>query len=238
VPKPRKAGVVDSYAAIKAAQHAATARGQLPPAESAPSAAGQPTDLKKFGAAISHTAVPVKQLIECYECGYKFQLHGKAATINCNKCRAMLDISDHTIERRWTGALKTTGAVRVSADGIVEAGSIVANDFILEGTVEAGLVRAMHKLELRPGARFSEHNLQAPDLLIAPGATIAFLEPAEYRNVEIAGTLRANLHASGIVAIRVGGCLEGEIHGAHLIVEDGGGLHGVLRIEPSALRQK
>ena len=228
--KPRKAGVVDSYAAIKAAQHAVQSRGGAAPITGAPS-----DDLKKLGAAISHTAVPAKQLIECYECGYKFQLHGKAATINCSKCRAMLDISDHTIERRWTGALKTTGTVRVAADGVVEAGSIVANDFILEGTIEAGIVRALRKLELRAGARFSEHNLHAADLLIAPGATIALLEPAVFRDVEIAGALRANLQATGTVTIRVTGCFEGQLQAEHLFVEDGGGLRATVRIESAKL---
>ena len=235
MPKPRKAGVVDSYAAIKAAQHAAAARGRPSQAKAAPRPAGEPTDLKKLGAAISHTAVPAKQLIECYECGYKFQLHGKAATINCSKCRAMLDISDHAIESRWSGALKTTGTVRVTADGVVEAGSIVASDFILEGSIEAGIVRAMRRLELRAGARFSEHNLQAPDLVIAAGATIALLEPAEYRDVDIAGTLRATLHATGVLTVKAGGLFQGEVQSAHLIVEPGGGLQATLRIQPTVV---
>jgi cytoskeletal protein CcmA (bactofilin family) len=112
----------------------------------------------------------------------------------------------------------------------VEAGSITCNDFILEGKVEAGLVKAMRRLELRPGARFSEHNLQAADLVIAPGATIAFLEPAEYCDVEIAGTLRANLLATGIVTVRVAGKFDGQLQTAHLMVEDGGGLTGSMEI--------
>lgn len=217
--KTRKDGVVDSYTAIKAAGRAVKSR-----------APTEGDELQKLGAQVRQGAVPSKQLIECYECGYRFQLHGRVPKTNCNKCRATLDLSDHTIENRWTGALKTAGTVRVTADGVVEAGSIIAYDFILEGKVEAGLVKAMRKLELRPGARFSEHNLKAPDLVITPGASIAFLEPAEYRDVEIAGTLRANLHASGMVIIHTGGLLEGEIHGGHLIVEDGGGLRGMLEI--------
>lgn len=226
--KTRKAGVVDSYAAIKAAQHAVKSR--PPPPRPAQSVNGEATDLKALGAAISHTAIPAKQLIECYECGYRFQLHGRAPQTNCSKCRATLDLTDHTINERWHGTLKTAGTIQIGPDGVVEAGALVANDIVLEGTIEAALVRAMRRLELRAGARFSEANVTAPDLLIAADATIAFIEPAEYRDVEITGTLRANLHATGVLTIRPGGCLKGKIQAGRLVVEDGGGLLAELRI--------
>jgi cytoskeletal protein CcmA (bactofilin family) len=230
VAKSRKAGVVDSYAAIKAAQHAVKVRPTTAPAATAKT--GEPADLKALGAAIAHTAVPAKQFIECYECGYKFQLHGRASTTNCSKCRAILDLTDHTIDRKWNDPLKTAGTIHIAADGIVETGDLVANDIILEGTIEAGMVRAMRKLELRPGARFSEHNLKAPDLLIAAGATIAFIEPAEFATVEVFGILRANLHARGTIIVRAGGLLQGAVHSEHLVVDEGGGIQAAVRIEP------
>jgi cytoskeletal protein CcmA (bactofilin family) len=223
----RKTGVVDSYAAIKAAQHAASMRPQSAPV---PPAGDEPHDLQKLGAHITRTAVPVRQLIECYECGYKFQLHGRAASTNCSKCRVMLDLSDHVIDKKWNGTIKTAGIVRITATGIAEWGEIVANEIILEGKIEAGRVRAMKKLEIRAGARFSENNIQAPDLHIAPGATIAFLDPAEYRDVEIAGTLCANLRATGSVTVRSGGLFQGNLHAEHLVVEDGAGLHATVSI--------
>jgi len=231
VAKSRKAGVVDSYAAIKAAQHAVKARPPTTPAATAPG--GGPPDLKALGAAISHTAVPAKHVIECYECGYKFQLHGRAATTNCSKCRATLDLTDHTIDKRWSGTLKTAGIVHITADAVIEAGSLVANDIVLEGTIQAALVRGMRRLELHAGARFSEANVTAPDLVIASGATIAFSEPAEFREVEIAGLLRANLQATGVVTIRASGCLKGELHTARLLVEEGGGLLAETHIGPA-----
>ena len=195
-------------------------------------------DLKALGAAIAHTAVPAKQLIECYECGYRFQLHGRASTTNCSKCRATIDLTDHTIDKRWSGTLKTAGTIHITADGVVEAGALVANDIVLEGTIEAALVRGMRRLELRTGARFSEANVTAPQLLIAAGAAIAFIEPAEYRDVEIAGTLRANLRATGLVTVRPGGSLQGQMHGGRLVVEDGGGLQATLHIEPTGALEK
>jgi cytoskeletal protein CcmA (bactofilin family) len=221
---PRKDGVVDSYTALKAAQRAVRSR-----AVAAPEPGAETDDLRKLGAQVRQAAVPSKQLIECYECGYRFQLHGRVPKTNCNKCRATLDLSDHSICARWSGALKTAGAVRVSGDGVVEAGSIICNDFILAGAVEAGIVKALRRLELCPGARFSEPNLHAADLFIAAGAHIALIEPAEYRDVEIAGVLRASITASGRVIIRSGGCFVGQLRAARLRVEDGAGLIAQVR---------
>ena len=232
VSKSRKVSVVDGYTALKAAQHAVKVGDRPEPAVPEGGEQQPPSELQKLGAHVTRTAVPAKRVIECYECGYKFQLHGRAPSTNCSKCRAMLDLGDHVIDRKWNGPLKTAGTIRIAADGVVETGDLVANDIILEGTIEAGTARAMRKLELHPGARFSEANIRAPDLVIAANATIAFIEPVEYRDVEIAGALRANLHATGVVMVKGGGVLQGEIHAAHLIIEDGGGLMAMTHIEP------
>jgi cytoskeletal protein CcmA (bactofilin family) len=235
VSKSRKVSVVDGYSAVKAAAHAVKPPDQpetAPPVPASPESGGPPPpgEAQKLGAFVGRTVMPVKRVIECYECGYKFQLHGKAASTNCSKCRAILDLTDHVIDGRWAAPFKTAGVIHLTVTGILQSGDLVANDFVLEGTIEAGTVRALRKLEIRPGARFSEQNIQAPELVIAPAATIAFIDPAEFRDVEIFGALRANLSASGVVTIHPGGSFEGQLQSAHLIVEDGGGLIAELRI--------
>src|SRR5207249_10657442 len=121
--KPRKDGVVDSYAAIKAAGRAAKSR----PAVAAAVTAATSDELQKLGAQVRQGAVPTKQLVECYECGYRFQLHGRVAKTNCNKCRAVLDLTDHIVDQRWTGTIKTGGLVRALANGIVDGGTVIAH---------------------------------------------------------------------------------------------------------------
>lgn len=233
--KSRKVSVVDGYSAVKAAAHAIKPpdRPEAAPSGPAPPEAGEqqpPSELQKLGAFVGRTVMPAKRVIECYECGYKFQLHGKAANTNCSKCRAILDLTDHVIDGRWAKPFKTAGIIHLTTTGVLQSGDLIANDFVLEGTIEAGTVRALRKLEIRPGARFSEQNIQAPELVIAPEATIAFIEPAEFSDVEIFGALRANLSATGVVTIHAGGSFEGQLQSAHLIIEDGGGLIADVRI--------
>jgi len=220
--KSRKVGVVDSYATIKAIARATDAHPAPPPAELRAAGAGK-------------TVQPPKKHIECFECGYKFQLHGRAPNTTCNKCRAVLDLTDHIVDQRWSGTIKTGGMVRVLPNGVVESGTIIANDMVLEGVIESGNVRLMRRLEVRRGSRFSEKHTKAHDLLVADGATITLTEPVEYQNVVLVGALHASLHVTGAVTIHANGSFAGQLRTAHLIVEEGGGLSADVEVTPAPL---
>jgi cytoskeletal protein CcmA (bactofilin family) len=236
VSKNRKVNTLDSYATIRAVARnkPAPAAGTPPPA--APHDTGQtdapPPDVRKPGARVSRTTVPVTHHIDCYECGYKFQLHGRATTTNCPKCRALLDLSDHTIDTEWADTIKTAGTIRLGPTGVLKSGDLIGAEVILEGIIEGGRARALRVIELGAGAIFSEKAVSGPDLRIAPGAEFKFKQEARYRNVEILGTLHAKLEATGVVTVKPGGLLEGDVQTEHLIVEDGGGLKAMLRIGP------
>jgi cytoskeletal protein CcmA (bactofilin family) len=215
VAKTRKVSVVDSYSAVKVARRAA-----------ADAKVADRHDEAKLTDHIARTAVPTKRIVVCYECGYSFQIHGRVPKTNCSKCRATLDLSDHAIESKWTRSLKTVGTVYVTSQGRVADGEVVGYDVVLAGLVDGGKLRALRRLEIRPGAEFEQQRIEARDLLIATGAEIQWHNTARFCDVEIAGRFKANLHASGKLIIRAGGWLDGEAHAAHLVVEDGAGLTG------------
>ena len=232
--KNRKVNTLDSYATIRAVA-------RTKPAPVAPSAApgtddtpptDASTDLQKLGTRVARTTVPVKHHIECYECSYKFQVHGRATTTHCPKCRVLLDFGDHTIETEWVETIKTAGTIRLTPTGVLKSGDLIGADVIIEGIIEGGRARATRTLELGAGAIFSEKAVSAPDLRIGPGADFRFKLEAKYRNVEIFGTLHAKLESTGLITVRPGGLLEGEVQAQHLVVEEGGGLQANLRIAP------
>jgi cytoskeletal protein CcmA (bactofilin family) len=235
VTKNRKVNTLDSYATIRAVARTKPVPASAPPAP-ADADAGQtdtpPSDSQKPGARVARTTLPVKHQIECYECGYKFQVHGRVTTTHCPKCRALLDLTDHTIDTEWVETVKTAGTIRLAPTGVLKSGDLIGADVIIEGIIEGGRARALRTLELGAGAIFSEKSVSAPDLRIAAGAEFNFKQPARYRNVELLGTLRARLEATGVVTVRPGGLLEGEVQTGHLVVEDGGGLKATLRIGP------
>jgi cytoskeletal protein CcmA (bactofilin family) len=233
VPKNRKVNTLDSYATIRAVARTKTVPGSLPSAPAAEDAIptdALATDLQKTGARVSRTTVPVKHHIECYECSYKFQVHGRATTTHCPKCRVLLDFKDYLIDSEWVETIKTAGTIRLAATGVLKSGDLIGAEVIIEGIIEGGRARALRTIELGAGAIFSEKAVSAPDLRIAPGAEFKFKQEARYRNVEIFGTLHAQLESTGIIIVKPGGLLEGDVHAQHLVVEEGGGLKAMLRI--------
>jgi cytoskeletal protein CcmA (bactofilin family) len=233
VPKHRKVNTLDSYATIRAVARAkpASARPKTSPPDSVQSEVA-PAETPKPGARVASTAVPVKHLIECYECSYKFQTHGRVTSTHCPKCRALLDLTDHTIDSEWVETIKTAGLIRLTPTGVLKSGDLIGADVIVEGIIEGGRARALRTLELAAGAIFSEKSISAPDLRIGPGAEFKFKQTAKYRNVEVCGSLKATLEVAGLVTVKAGGLLEGEVQAEHLVVEEGGGLKADLHIAP------
>lgn len=229
---PRKVGEVDGFTALKAAQRAAK-KPSAPPVPAREVKKEPAEEPKKIGSHIGKTTMPTRHEIVCYECGFFFQITGRPKSTFCPKCKANLTFADHTIETEWTEPLKTAGVITIGPSGIVKDGEMIATDIIIEGRVEGGVLNASRFLEIRPGAGVREESLKSRDLRIAPGAELKLLSATEYRNVEIGGSLNADLKASGFVCVRSGGFFKGNLQGARLQVEEGGGLSGRFSIQPA-----
>ncbi len=226
--------VVDGFMTMKAAQRAAGRKSTKPEATSASESQKKEepksTTARAPKARIGHTAQPTKHGIICYECGYQFTITGRLEGTYCPKCRAVLDASGCVIDTSWAGSVKTIGAVHVAADGVVSGGSIVANDLILEGRIDGGKVQVFGSLSLCSGAVFKQQVVDARDLIVRAGAKLDLRRKLRFRNIEIAGDIRAEFEADGIVIVRAGGFLRGKVSGHHLVVEEGGGLKARVAI--------
>ncbi len=181
---------------------------------------------------IGHTTMPTKRFVVCYECEFEFQVVGKAGSTLCPKCRTSLEMIDYTIDSEWTDTLKTAGTITLAPEGVLKSGELVGQTVILKGRVEEGTLRALGRLEVHPDAKFPESLVEAVDLTIVEGATVTMRRKGTYRNVEVAGTLKAKIVAEGEVIIRAGGFIQGSVTAQRLTVEEGGGLKGQMKIEP------
>lgn len=177
-----------------------------------------------------HTVMPVRFDIICYDCGYAYSMQGRIYKALCPKCRKFLDATDVVVDAEWQSDVRTIGTFTVHRTGVVRKASIVATDIVLAGDVRDATLRAMRRLEIRPGATFDLAQIAMRDILVHEGAELAPPNRLACRNVEVAGTLRARLDATGQVTIRPGGVLIGEVCGAHLVVEEGGGLRARVSI--------
>ena len=185
---------------------------------------------------IGHTVIPGKTEIICPECGYTWTLGGKIVKTYCPKCRKILEAIDQVIEGEWTGTLKTIGAVDVKPGSVVKDSQIAARAMVLAGRVERSQIRVFCRLELCRGAEGDLAAITTRDLVIRAGGRFAFAEAPASQRIEVEGELRGRIVTDGLLIVRAGGCLSGEISAPRLVVEEGGGLKGRVEIGPRSAK--
>ena len=243
MPDPEKTSVVSGYVAVQAVRRSgkqpskprirkpASKPRQLDPL---PVSGAQPIVIGSTGsnppaARIGHTVLPPRHEIVCYECRYTFIMQGRVWSTQCPKCHKRLENVDHVVEGTWTKNVRTIGKVHITKDGVLEKGEILAREVALEGSVKDGTIETSC-LQLYPGARFDMKNIRARDLVVKKGAKFAFTRRLSCRDVDIAGTLNAVIYSEGVIKVREGGMLRGEVHGSHLVIESGGGLKAKISV--------
>ena len=187
---------------------------------------------------IVKTIRPTKRTIRCFECGYEFQLSGTTHSIYCSKCRAKIDLGDYVIDRPWTEDIKTGGSVIIRPTGRLEGARIWAGNVILEGDMdENATIECSQWLELGGQAQPHPRQLTMHNLRIAAGKEMRFKYKLQVHHLELLGTLEADVESTGLVSVREGGHLKGTVRGAHLQVEEGGGLSARVFIWPQGQPQ-
>lgn len=182
---------------------------------------------------IVKTIQPTKRTIRCFKCGYEFQLSGTTKTIYCSKCREKIDLGDYVIDRPWSEEIKTGGSVIVRPSGRLEKVRIWAGNVILEGEMDDdSSIECTQWLELGGQAKPNPRQLAMRNLRVAAGAAMRFKYKLQVHHLELFGELEADIEATGLVSIREGGHLKGTVRGAHLQVEEGGGLSARVFIWP------
>jgi cytoskeletal protein CcmA (bactofilin family)/DNA-directed RNA polymerase subunit RPC12/RpoP len=182
---------------------------------------------------IVKTIQPTKRTIRCFKCSYEFQLSGTTKTIYCSKCREKIDLGDYVIDRPWSEEIKTGGSVIIRPTGRLENVRIWAGNVILEGSMdEHSSIECTQWLEIGGQANPHPRQIAMRNLRIAAGASIQFKYKLQVHHLELLGTLEGDVEAAGLVSIREGGHLKGTVRGAHLQVEEGGGLSARVFIWP------
>ena len=230
----RKSSEMDGLALVRAVRHAREEGYKAPPPVAESSAPTTAKPVGKPAARIGRTALPTKHEIFCYACGYTFQSVGKVQTLYCAKCRTILEQKDFVVEGESVADFTTTGSIRLGPGAVLKGGALTARDVVVAGRMEGGSIKAFRRLEVEPGATLMQERVVATDLRIAPGASLKLKGRVLFRNVEVAGELNVNLACSGLLTVRSSGHFRGRLQGAHLLVEEGGGLNGDFRVEPPA----
>ncbi len=192
-----------------------------------------PTAMPADNPHIVKTIQPTKRTVRCFKCGYECQLSGTTHAIYCSKCREKIDLGDYVIDRPWSEELKTGGRVLIQPTGRLEKVHIMAGNVIFEGSMdEDSTIECTQWLEISGQANPDPRQITMRNLRIAAGTSMKFKYKLQVHHLEVLGTLEADIEAAGLVSIREGGHLKGTVRGAHLEVEEGGGLSARAFIWP------
>jgi len=244
VAKKKKTEVMDGFAVVRMVSQAKK-DGFVPPAAGKNAAAPKPpppvpvksNSLQTPGAPPGRhfkTVQPPKWTLRCFECGYEFHISGRTQTIYCAKCRAAIDLGDYAVDGPWTRPIKTGGRVHIRKNGHLQHVAFMAGNITMEGTLdEQSALECSQWLEIGSDAILSDRQFKTHNLRLAAGATLKLSRKLRIHHLELFGTLEGEVEATGVVTIHDGGDLCGSVRGAHLQVEDGGGLSARVFIWPT-----
>lgn len=231
-----KTQLVDGLVTLRATQRVQRERryATKPPEEVAP-ASPPPEPSKAAAGGIGRTVMPTQNEIVCYACSFQFVMRGRVQSTQCPKCGARLGLTDETVSGRFSAEMITAGKVTLTRDAVLDGGTVIANDILLNGTVREGTLRALKTLTLGPGAVIADEAIDAKSLCVAEGASLRIRRPLRLQNLEVAGSLEGEFDVSGLLQVRATGHLKGTVRTGHLVVEDGAGLQADLKVTPEAV---
>lgn len=250
---PRKTNVIDGFSSVQALKRVSERNAAAPrtkkngdeptpkvvaavapkkraaPAAAATSADAAPNTADRvYAKAASHSVVPTKRLVICYECGYSHNVSGKMHHSFCPKCKTELKTGDVTVDGDYAEDIKTIGDVVIAQTARLAPGiNITGQNITLDGdATQAASVTITGTLELRTNAKFdgSRLNNTKGAVLIPAGNTVAIAPQLNCRTIKIAGRLKTMLVVAESAHILPGGCLEGAFEGPTLLMDDGAGL--------------
>jgi cytoskeletal protein CcmA (bactofilin family) len=227
--------VIDGFASVQAVRragknkqdpHFGSSRTRLP-AASENAAPQKPTGPR---GKIGHTVMPDTFEIVCYECGYTFTLRGKLRKTYCAKCRKTLVVDEQIIDSAWSGRVKTIGTVQVRDGGSLSKAHVVVGDLILDGHIEDSTVKICRRLELGSHASGDIAKIDTRDILIRRDAKVSYRSKLHCENFIVEGNFRGTIEVSGLVTVRAGAFLQGQVKAARLLLHEGGGLKATVKI--------
>lgn len=179
----------------------------------------------------AHTAQPTLHKIECYACGYNYNVRGSLSSVICPKCKESLDVKDYIINSEKEKDIATVGSVEINTNGCIKNSSVKANRVIIKGKLKNTSVFANVNVEIFDGAEFDIDKIDTNNLIIGEGNSILSLKKTlKHKSIEIRGKMKGNIQNNGVVRITSTGFFIGTIKTATLIVEDGAGLFADLEI--------
>ena len=169
-----------------------------------------------------------RRRVICFECGAELDVPASAESTMCKRCGRYVDLHDYRITNAVAKNFKTKGVFVIEPKGCVFNTEIIAGDVSIRGQLH-GKLTAEHSLTIYSGADI-KGSFTTAHLIIPAENIFRWRDCINVGSAEIAGELAANLRATGIIKLKSGARMFGDLEADDLVIEEGAVVVGKMRI--------
>jgi len=171
--------------------------------------------------------------VNCFSCGTDLDVPASAQSTMCKRCSSHVDLRDYHITSTVSKNFKTRGRFVIDETGYLLNTDSFASEVVLKGKLQGKLSADIFHIYPTADIRGS---FEAGRLIIPQVTNFRWPKAIRVQTAEIAGEVVANIHAAGIVLLRSGARLFGNVVAAGLVVESGAVWVGNSLVGPEGLR--
>ena len=166
--------------------------------------------------------------ITCFDCGTALEVAVSAQSTMCKRCSAHIDLRDYHIANAVSKNFKTKGEFVIEQKGYVFNTEATVGDAVIKGKF-LGKLFAERSLTIYSTADI-KGSFKAGKLIIPGENHFRWKEKLRIGSADIAGELKADLHAEGTVLLRATARMFGDIEAQGFVVEEGAVIVGTAKI--------
>jgi len=166
--------------------------------------------------------------ITCFDCGTQLEVAVSAQSTMCKRCSAHIDLRDYHIANAVSKNFKTKGEFVIEQKGYVFNTEATVGDAVIKGKF-LGKLFAERSLTIFSTADI-KGSFRAGKLIIPAENHFRWKDTLKIGSAEIAGELKADVHAEGTVLLKATARMFGDIEAKGFVVEEGAVIVGNAKI--------
>lgn len=180
------------------------------------------------------SVAPTRNVVTCYECGYKHTIVGVDNHPFCPRCKIEYCTENINVKGACTTDIKTIGDIVLSSTAVLskKIKLVGANIYVSCDIRNCSEILATGRILLCHGAQFDTSILKNLIVEIPKTEIIDLKSELVCRELIVNGTLVGKVSVGDRITINSEGFLKGELRASSLIMADGAGLVGDVRLQP------
>lgn len=169
-----------------------------------------------------------KRPIDCYHCGWDFQVVAEAQSTQCPKCGGYISLRDYEISDSYQQRIQTRGNVTILKAGFFSGEKLDCHDLMVYGKL-SGSVSCSGTLAIRAHGRFPS-DIKCKELRVERGSKVELQGEVLAESVSINGKVKANINCLGAIVLEKKALLQGVARATSVVTKSGAKHCGTLEV--------